>query len=271
MGVAGIDSIDVSSPNVMACLFIGAMLPYLFSAMAIDAVGRAAGAMIEEVRRQFADIPELKAALQKMAANEGKPIEEWSEEDRKVYEAADGKAEYASCVAISTDAAIKEMVAPGLLAVLTPVVIAFGFKAVTGSGQIAAEALGGLLAGVTVSGVLLALFQSNAGGAWDNAKKMFEIGDGVEVDGVHHKKGSEAHKAGVTGDTVGDPLKDTSGPSLNILLKLMSVIALVIAPILVKGESVSEGGGNKPQTEQAGNANSEPSDNNESEDDEGAE
>ena len=271
MGTAGIKEIDVSEPYVMACLFIGAMLPYLFSAMAIDAVGRAAGAMIEEVRRQFANIPELKAALQKMAANEGRPIEEWSEEDRKVYEAADGKAEYASCVAISTDAAIKEMVAPGLLAVLTPVVIAFGFKAVTGSGQIAAEALGGLLAGVTVSGGLLALFQSNAGGAWDNAKKMFEIGDGVEVDGVHHKKGSEAHKAGVTGDTVGDPLKDTSGPSLNILLKLMSVIALVIAPLLLKGESVSEGAGNKPQTEQAENANSESGDNNESESDEGAE
>jgi len=254
MGVAGITTIDVSSPNVMACLFIGAMLPYLFSAMAIDAVGRAAGAMIEEVRRQFANIPELKAALKKMTENEGKPIEEWSEEDRKVYEAADGKAEYASCVAISTDAAIKEMIAPGLLAVLTPVVIAFGFKAATGSGEIAAEALGGLLAGVTVSGVLLALFQSNAGGAWDNAKKMFEIGDGVEVDGVHHKKGSEAHKAGVTGDTVGDPLKDTSGPSLNILLKLMSVIALVIAPILVDGAPVeaAEGKDKDPQTEQTG-------------------
>ena len=271
MGVAGIDSIDVSSPNVMACLFIGAMLPYLFSAMAIDAVGRAAGAMIEEVRRQFANIPELKAALQKMAANEGKPVEEWSDEDRKVYEAADGKAEYASCVAISTDAAIKEMIAPGLLAVLTPVVIAFGFKAATGSGEIAAEALGGLLAGVTVSGVLLALFQSNAGGAWDNAKKMFEIGDGVEVDGVHHKKGSEAHKAGVTGDTVGDPLKDTSGPSLNILLKLMSVIALVIAPLLLKAEPVKESTANQPQTEQTGSANSEADDNNKSENGEGVE
>jgi len=257
MGVAGIKTIDVSSPNVMACLFVGAMLPYLFSAMAIDAVGRAAGAMIEEVRRQFSDIPELKAALQKMAANEGKPIEEWSEEDRKVYEAADGKAEYASCVAISTDAAIKEMIAPGLLAVLTPVVIAFGFKAATGSGQTAAEALGGLLAGVTVSGVLLALFQSNAGGAWDNAKKMFEVGDGVEVDGVYHKKGSEAHKAGVTGDTVGDPLKDTSGPSLNILLKLMSVIALVIAPLLVDGAPIESGAEKDSQTEQSGSTGEE--------------
>jgi len=252
MGVAGITTIDVSSPNVMACLFVGAMLPYLFSALAIDAVGRAARAMIEEVRRQFADIPELKAALVKMSENEGKPVEQWSEEDRKVYEAADGKAEYASCVAISTDAAIKEMLVPGLLAIFTPVVIAFGFKAVTGDGKIAAEALGGLLAGVTVSGVLLALFQSNAGGAWDNAKKMFEVGEGVEVDGVFHKKGSEAHKAGVTGDTVGDPLKDTSGPSLNILLKLMSVIALVIAPILVDGAPVGAAEGKDPQTEQTG-------------------
>jgi len=235
MGVAGIDTINISNPSVMACLFVGAMLPFLFSAMAIDAVGRAAGDMIKEVQRQFKNIPELKAALEKMQANEGKPVEEWSEEDRKVYEAADGKAEYASCVSISTSAAIREMIKPGLLAVLTPVVVAFGFKIATGDTATAAQALGGLLAGVTVSGVLLALFQSNAGGAWDNAKKMFEMGDGVEVDGTYHKKGSDAHKAGVVGDTVGDPLKDTSGPSLNILLKLMSVIALVIAPLLVSG------------------------------------
>ena len=241
MGVAKIDAINLSDPNVMACLFVGAMLPYLFSAMAIDAVGRAAMSMIQEVRRQFANIPELKAALGKMQDNGDKPIEEWSEEDRRVYEAADGKAEYASCVAISTDAAIKEMIKPGVLAVLTPVVVAFGFKYATDAAT-AAQALGGLLAGVTVSGVLLALFQSNAGGAWDNAKKMFEVGDGVEVDGVYHKKGSEAHKAGVVGDTVGDPLKDTSGPSLNILLKLMSVIALVIAPLLVDGAPDSAGG-----------------------------
>ena len=241
MGVAKIDAINLSDPNVMACLFVGAMLPYLFSAMAIDAVGRAAMSMIKEVRRQFASIPELKAALGKMQDNGDKPIEEWSEEDRRVYEAADGKAEYASCVAISTDAAIKEMIKPGVLAVLTPVVVAFGFKYATDAAT-AAQALGGLLAGVTVSGVLLALFQSNAGGAWDNAKKMFEVGDGVEVDGVRHKKGSEAHKAGVVGDTVGDPLKDTSGPSLNILLKLMSVIALVIAPLLVDGAPDSAGG-----------------------------
>ena len=235
MGVAGIDMINISNPSVMACLFVGAMLPFLFSAMAIDAVGRAAGDMIKEVQRQFKNIPELKAALEKMQANDGKPVDEWSEEDRKVYEAADGKAEYANCVSISTSAAIREMIKPGLLAVLTPVAVAFGFKIATGDSATAAQALGGLLAGVTVSGVLLALFQSNAGGAWDNAKKMFEMGDGVEVDGTYHKKGSEAHKAGVVGDTVGDPLKDTSGPSLNILLKLMSVIALVIAPLLVSG------------------------------------
>ena len=235
MGVAEIDNINIANPNVMACLFVGAMLPFLFSAMAIDAVGRAAGDMIIEVQRQFRDIPELNAALAKMKEHGDKPVDEWSEEDRKIYEAADGKAEYANCVSISTAAAIREMVKPGLLAVLTPVVVGFGFKwAMDGDGQEAAKALGGLLAGVTVSGVLLALFQANAGGAWDNAKKMFEEGKGVEVDGVYHKKGSDAHKAGVVGDTVGDPLKDTSGPSLNILLKLMTVIALVIAPLLIQ-------------------------------------
>jgi K(+)-stimulated pyrophosphate-energized sodium pump len=235
MGVAGIENINIANPNVMACLFVGAMLPFLFSAMAIDAVGRAAGDMIIEVQRQFRDIPELNAALAKMKEHGDKPVDEWSEEDRKIYEAADGKAEYANCVSISTAAAIREMVKPGLLAVLTPVVVGFGFKwAMDGDGQEAAKALGGLLAGVTVSGVLLALFQANAGGAWDNAKKMFEEGKGVEVDGVYHKKGSDAHKAGVVGDTVGDPLKDTSGPSLNILLKLMTVIALVIAPLLIQ-------------------------------------
>ena len=234
MGVAGIDNINISNPNVMACLFVGAMLPFVFSAMAIDAVGRAAGDMIIEVQRQFRDIPELNAALAKMKENGDKPVDEWSEEDRKIYEAADGKAEYANCVSISTSAAIREMIKPGLLAVLTPVVVGFGFKfAMGGDGHEAAKALGGLLAGVTVSGVLLALFQANSGGAWDNAKKMFEEGEGVEVDGVYHTKGSDAHKAGVVGDTVGDPLKDTSGPSLNILLKLMTVIALVIAPLLI--------------------------------------
>jgi K(+)-stimulated pyrophosphate-energized sodium pump len=233
MSKAGIDSINIANPIVMACIFVGAMLPYLFSAMAIEAVGRAAMSMIQEVRRQFHSIPQLRAALDVMSKNEGKPQEEWPEEDQKTFDAADGKAEYAKCVEISTTAAIREMVKPGLLAILTPVVVGFGFKAWQG-GTVAAEALGGLLVGVTVSGVICALFQSNAGGAWDNAKKMFEEGDGVQVDGTNHKKGSEAHKAAVVGDTVGDPLKDTSGPSLNILLKLMSVVALVLAPVLVK-------------------------------------
>jgi K(+)-stimulated pyrophosphate-energized sodium pump len=267
MGVAGIDNINIANPSVMACLFVGAMLPFLFSAMAIDAVGRAAGDMIVEVQRQFRDIPELKAALAKMKEHGDKPVDEWPEEDRKIYEAADGKAEYANCVSISTDAAIREMVKPGLLAVLTPVVVGFGFKfAMDGDGQAAAMALGGLLAGVTVSGVLLALFQANAGGAWDNAKKMFEEGDGVEVDGVFHKKGSDAHKAGVVGDTVGDPLKDTSGPSLNILLKLMTVIALVIAPLLVADANTGDEDGSNGKSEikqDAGaSGNGEGSDNN---------
>jgi K(+)-stimulated pyrophosphate-energized sodium pump len=252
MGVAGITTINIANPSVMACLFVGAMLPFLFSAMAIEAVGRAASDMIKEVQRQFKDIPELKAALAKMKEHGDKPVAEWPEADRKIYEAADGKAEYANCVSISTTAAIREMVKPGLLAVLTPVVVGFGFKfAMDGDGKSAAMALGGLLAGVTVSGVLLALFQANAGGAWDNAKKMFEEGKGVEVDGVYHTKGSDAHKAGVVGDTVGDPLKDTSGPSLNILLKLMTVIALVIAPLLVADSAGDDAGqpNGKPNVE----------------------
>ena len=252
MGVAGITTINIANPSVMACLFVGAMLPFLFSAMAIEAVGRAASDMIKEVQRQFKDIPELKAALAKMKEHGDKPVAEWPEADRKIYEAADGKAEYANCVSISTTAAIREMIKPGLLAVLTPVVVGFGFKfAMDGDGKSAAMALGGLLAGVTVSGVLLALFQANAGGAWDNAKKMFEEGKGVEVDGVYHTKGSDAHKAGVVGDTVGDPLKDTSGPSLNILLKLMTVIALVIAPLLVADSAGDDAGqpNGKPNVE----------------------
>ena len=192
-------------------------------------------AMIQEVRRQFQSIPELSNALEAMRRNEGKPVNQWSANDQEIYRQADGKPEYAKCVKISTEAAIISMVKPGLLAVLTPIVIGFGFKVyLGGDGQAAAEALGGLLAGVTVSGVLLALFQANAGGAWDNAKKMFEEGDGLEIDGQRYGKGSEPHKAAVVGDTVGDPLKDTSGPSLNILLKLMSVIALVIAPLLIR-------------------------------------
>jgi K(+)-stimulated pyrophosphate-energized sodium pump len=173
-----------------------------------------------------------------MKRNGDKEQEEWSAEDKQTFDAADGKPEYAKCVEISTTAAIREMVKPGLLAILAPIAVGFGFKAFYGgdsaAGVKAAQALGGLLVGVTVSGVLSALFQSNAGGAWDNAKKMFEEGDGVAVDGINHKKGSDAHKAAVVGDTVGDPLKDTSGPSLNILLKLMSVVALVLAPVLIK-------------------------------------
>ena len=227
MAVTGLQSIDISKASVMAMLFVGGMLPFLFSAMAMDAVGRAAMAMIQEVRRQFANIPELKAALDAMRRNEGTDLDQWSDADKATFEAADGKPEYGKCVAISTQAAIKEMVLPGLLAVLAPVVVGFGFKYITGNG---AEALGGLLAGVTVSGVLMAIFQANAGGAWDNAKKMIE--EGVEVDGTTHGKGSDAHKAAVVGDTVGDPFKDTAGPSLNVLLKLVSVVALVLGPLI---------------------------------------
>ena len=225
---AGIEIIDVSAPKVMAGLFIGSMLPFLFSALAMGAVGRAAMSMIQEVRRQFHDIPALKTALEIMNRNEGKSSDEWSEEERENFDEAIDSAEYGKCVEISTQSAIKEMVLPGLVAILSPVIIGLGGNYLfPGSG---AEMLGGLLAGVTASGVLMALFQSNAGGAWDNAKKMVE--EGYEIDGSKHGKGSEVHKAAVVGDTVGDPLKDTSGPSLNILLKLMSVVALVLAPYL---------------------------------------
>ncbi len=186
---AGIGTIDITEPKIMVGLFLGGMLPFLFSAMAINAVAEAADAMIDEVRRQFREIPGL---LEGTAT-----------------------AEYAKCVDISTEASLRKMMLPGLMAVTVPVIIGFYSK----------EMLGGLLAGVTVCGVLLALFQSNAGGAWDNAKKFIE-------GGAHGGKGSEAHKASVQGDTVGDPLKDTSGPSLNILVKLMSVVAVVIAPML---------------------------------------
>jgi K(+)-stimulated pyrophosphate-energized sodium pump len=227
MTTAHLRTIDVSKANVMAGLFIGGMLPFVFSALAMGAVGRAAMAMIEEVRRQFNNIPELKAALAAMKRNGDKEVSEWSAEDQKTFHDADGKAEYGKCVEISTKAAIREMVIPGLMAVVVPVIIAF----LPGFGV---EALGGMLAGVTVSGVLMAIFQSNAGGAWDNAKKSFE--EGVEINGQKYYKKSEPHKAAVVGDTVGDPFKDTSGPSLNILLKLMSVVALVIAPFLVKDD-----------------------------------
>lgn len=211
MKVANVTAIDVSQPDIMAGLLVGGMLPFVFSALSMNAVGRAAMAMIEEVRRQFRDIPQLKAALEVMRKYDS-DMSKATEADRKIFDAADGYAEYEKCVAISTKASIKEMVLPGLLAIAVPVAVGF----IGG-----AEMLGGLLAGVTTCGVLMAIFQSNAGGAWDNAKKM------IEADG---RKGSEAHKAAVVGDTVGDPFKDTSGPSLNILLKLMSVVALVIAP-----------------------------------------
>ncbi|SMO66386.1 sodium-translocating pyrophosphatase [Fodinibius sediminis] len=213
--------IDITQPTVMAALFIGAMLPFLFSALSMKAVGRAAMSMIEEVRRQFNDIPELRAGLDTMNRNKGAKLEDWSDEDQQTFETAIGKAEYEKCVAISTTASLREMIAPGVLAVVVPV--AFGFLG-------GPEMLGGLLAGVTASGVLMALFQSNAGGAWDNAKKMIE--EGFEYNGEILSKGSEAHKASVVGDTVGDPFKDTSGPSLNILIKLMSVVALVIATMI---------------------------------------
>jgi K(+)-stimulated pyrophosphate-energized sodium pump len=228
MTITGIPGIDIAKPIVLAGLFIGGMLPFLFSALAMNAVGRAAMDMINEVRRQFKSIPELKNALAVMRTNDGKEFATWSKADQDTFDAADGKAEYGKCVEISTKASIREMVVPGMIAVLSPVVIGFGPR-LFGS-DMGPEMLGGLLAGVTVCGVLMAIFQSNAGGAWDNAKKMFE--EGVLIDGVKYEKGSDAHKATVVGDTVGDPFKDTSGPSLNILLKLMSVVALVIAPFL---------------------------------------
>jgi K(+)-stimulated pyrophosphate-energized sodium pump len=193
VGIAGIDAIDIYKAPVLAGLFVGGMIPFIFSSLAIAAVGRAAMDMVNEVRRQFREIPGIME-----------------------YKA---KPEYEKCVAISTEASIREMIAPGAIALITPVIVGFIFGP---------EVLGGLLAGVTVSGVLMGMFQSNAGGAWDNAKKSFE--KGVEINGEMFYKKSEPHKASVTGDTVGDPFKDTSGPSMNILIKLMSIVALVIAP-----------------------------------------
>ena len=218
--------INIAEPAVMAGLFIGGMLPFLFSSMAMGAVGRAAMSMIEEVRRQFRDIPELKTALKIL--NKEKNESKLSKKDREAYELGMSKADHGRCVEISTQAAIREMVMPGLLAVITPVIFGFG-PGLLGS-ELGPQILGGLLAGVTVCGVLMAIFQSNAGGAWDNAKKMIE--EGVVVDGKSYGKGSDVHKAAVVGDTVGDPFKDTSGPSLNILIKLMSVVSLVIAPLI---------------------------------------
>jgi K(+)-stimulated pyrophosphate-energized sodium pump len=209
--------IDAANPYVLVGLLLGCMLPFRFSAMAMVAVGKAAQDMIQEVRRQFREIPELKPALeaaQKAEAEEREP----NEEEQAVIKAADGKAEYTQCVEISTAAAIKKMIAPGLMAVIVPVLV----------GLYDVNMLGGLLIGVTISGVCLAIFQANAGGAWDNSKKQ------VKEQG--HKEWGDAydemHKATVTGDTVGDPFKDTSGPSLNILIKLISVVAMIIAPIL---------------------------------------
>jgi K(+)-stimulated pyrophosphate-energized sodium pump len=218
MKTAGVVAIDVSQPKIMAGLLVGGMLPFVFSALSMNAVGRAAMAMIEEVRRQFRDIPALRAALDVMIKYDS-DMSKASAADRKIFDAADGVAEYDKCVAISTQASIKEMVLPGVLAILVPVAVGF----IGG-----AEMLGGLLAGVTTCGVLMAIFQSNAGGAWDNAKKIIE---------EQGKKGTDAHKAAVVGDTVGDPFKDTSGPSLNILLKLMSVVALVIAPSIAMDQN----------------------------------
>lgn len=197
-GVAGINSIDIYKANVLAGLFVGAMIPFIFSSLAIAAVGRAAMKMVEEVRRQFRELPGIMEGTT--------------------------KPEYDKCVAISTQASIREMVAPGLIALIVPVLVGFLFGP---------EVLGGTLAGVTVSGVLMGIFQNNAGGAWDNAKKSFE--KGVVINGETYYKKSEPHKAAVTGDTVGDPFKDTSGPSMNILIKLMSIVSLVIAPHIGTG------------------------------------
>ena len=200
----GIDGINIFKAPVLAMLFVGGMVPVVFSALAMNAVGKAAMEMVEEVRRQFRDIPGIMEGT--------------------------GKPEYDKCVAISTKASLKEMMLPGLLTIGFPLVIAF-VPMLFGMNNLAiAEMLGGYMAGVTVSGVLWAIFQNNAGGAWDNAKKSFEAG--VEINGEMTYKGSDAHKAAVTGDTVGDPFKDTSGPSMNILIKLTCLIGLVIAPIL---------------------------------------
>jgi K(+)-stimulated pyrophosphate-energized sodium pump len=197
MEITKLHSIDISNPHVLGGLFLGGMIPFLFSSMAMSAVGRAAQSMVQEVRRQFRDIKGL------LEGQEGV------------------EADYAKCVAISTRSAIREMILPGLLALGAPCVIGF-----TGG----AEVLGGALAGITVSGVLMAIFQSNAGGAWDNAKKMFE--KGVDIEGETHSKGGHSHKATVIGDTVGDPFKDTSGPSMNILIKLSAIVSLIIAAAL---------------------------------------
>lgn len=204
VGVAGIQGIDIYKAKVLACLFVGGMVPFVFSSLCIQAVGEAAMAMVEEVRRQFRTIPGIMEGT--------------------------GKPEYDKCVAISTQASIKKMILPGAIAIFFPLIIGF---------LLGPEPLGGFLAGATVCGVLMGIFQNNAGGAWDNAKKSFE--KGVEINGEIHYKKSEPHKASVTGDTVGDPFKDTSGPSMNILIKLMSIVSLVIAPTLASIYSTHDG------------------------------
>jgi K(+)-stimulated pyrophosphate-energized sodium pump len=212
VGVAGIDGIDIYKADVLASLFIGGMIPFIFSSLAIRAVGEAAMSMVEEVRRQFRTIPGIMEGT--------------------------GKPEYDKCVAISTEASIKKMLMPGAITIISPLLIGF---------LLGPEALGGFLAGATVSGVLMGMFQNNAGGAWDNAKKSFE--KGVEINGEVYYKKSEPHKASVTGDTVGDPFKDTSGPSMNILIKLMSIVSLVIAPTLAQLHG-HEGHGAKKATKE---------------------
>lgn len=212
VGVAGIDSIDIYKAPVLAGLFVGGMIPFIFSSLAIAAVGRAAMEMVKEVRRQFKEIPGIMESK--------------------------AKPEYEKCVAISTEASIREMVAPGLIAIISPLIVGFLFGP---------EVLGGFLAGITVSGVLMGIFQNNAGGAWDNAKKSFE--SGVMIDGKMEYKGSEPHAASVTGDTVGDPFKDTSGPSMNILIKLTSIVALIIAPHIANKSHAEQASTHKPATE----------------------
>ncbi|MGD1891339.1 MAG: sodium-translocating pyrophosphatase [Cyclobacteriaceae bacterium] len=219
VGVAGIESIDLYKAPVLGALFIGAMIPFIFSSLAIAAVGKAAMDMVQEVRRQFKEIPGI-------MEHKAQP-------------------EYQKCVEISTKASIREMILPGAIALLAPILVGFGFRGVFPETS-SAEILGGLLAGITVSGVLMGMFQNNAGGAWDNAKKSFE--KGAEINGKMEYKGSEAHKASVTGDTVGDPFKDTSGPSMNILIKLTSIVALIIAPhIAVDGVHSSLAGTNSDE------------------------
>jgi K(+)-stimulated pyrophosphate-energized sodium pump len=218
MQQANVKVIDLSNPEIIAGLFFGAMLPLLFSALAMGAVGRATSKMIQEVRRQFAEIPALRNALG-IYNKYGGDFRQATEDDMKIYHEGEGAGEYKRCIEISTKSSLKEMVLPGVLALLVPTLVGY----IGG-----APMLGGVLAGVTAVGVIMAIFQANSGGAWDNAKKMVE--EGVVIDDVSYGKGSDLHKATVVGDTVGDPLKDTSGPSLNILVKLMSVVALVIAP-----------------------------------------